>query len=187
MLDRLRHATDLTKFKADQLLRVNRVQGEIGTIRREIQLTRDQIAGAALELHRAQSPLPEAIEQLCIAVDRLNAQIMEREGIIAAIQAEPPPQMNATSTTPQPMHYAASVQSAATAIARPAQACPHCGFGAPLQATFCPNCGKPLPKPSAPAESPMAESQTDSDTLSDDTSDTSDTSDIPKNQGDSGG
>lgn len=169
MLDRLRHATEVTKFKADQLLRVNRVQGEIGTIRREVQLTRDRIAGAAIELHRNGQVLPIEIEQLCIAVDRLNAQIMEREGIIVAIQAEPPPQLVA-ATASQPMQYgAASVQSAT--VARPAQACPHCGFGAPLQATFCPNCGKALPKPSAPAEPPTTDSQPNSDTPADTQSD----------------
>jgi hypothetical protein len=182
MLDRLRHVGDVTKFKADQLLRVNRVQSEISNLRREIQTTRDRIASAALELHRSDSLLPAEIEQLCTAVDRLNAQIMEREALIAAIQAELPPQLAVP-----PVTYGAPAIQPTT---RPTRACPHCGFGAPVHAAFCPNCGKALPKsaePSAPspADQPADEVQLDSnapstsESIPPDTLDTTDTSDTP--------
>lgn len=142
MLDRLRYATEVTKFKADQLLRVKRVQGEITSLRREIQLVRDRIAGAVLELRRGGQALPAEVEQLCLEIDRLNAQIAEREALIAMIQAEPPPQMPPSASQ---SHQTLAAQSPAADI-RPTRPCPYCGFRAPLRAAFCPNCGKALPK-----------------------------------------
>lgn len=157
MIDRLRHAADVAKFKADQLVRVNRVQSEISNLRREIQTMREAIASAALDLHRNGGLLHAELEQLCVVIDRLNAQIAEREAAIAAIQAELPPQLAAATTT-----YAATapaIQPAAQPAPRPTRVCPHCGFGAPAHAAFCLNCGRPLPKLAAPAE-PVAADQT---------------------------
>jgi hypothetical protein len=156
MIDRLRHAADVAKFKADQLLRVNRVQSEISNLRREIQTMREAIASAALDLHRSGGLLHAELEQLCVVIDRLNAQIAEREAAIAAIQAELPPQLATATTT-----YAATAPAIQPAqpAPRPTRVCPHCGFGAPAHAAFCPNCGRPLPKLAAPAE-PVAADQT---------------------------
>lgn len=181
MFDRLRYATEVTKFKADQLLRVNRVQGEIANLRREIQLVRDRIAGAVLELRRSGQVLPTEVEQLCLEIDRLNAQIAEREALIAAIQAEPPPQMPLSTSQ---SYQTLAAQSPTGSDIRPTRPCPYCGFRAPLQAAFCPHCGKALPKlpePVAPDSSKQPTSpavvpdMTDS-TSATDTADTTDTS-----------
>jgi hypothetical protein len=187
MLDRLRHATDVAKFKADQLLRVNRVQAEISNARREVQVVRDQIASAALELHRGGSLQHAEIEQLCVAIDRLNALISEREALVVAIQAEQPPTTTATVT------YAATasaiqpaVQSAAQPPIRPTHACPHCGFGAPLHAAFCPSCGKALPA----VTEPSTPDSIDQDTTAQATQPEVDQYDAPNNpadQSDTGG
>ena len=85
MLDRLRHATDVTKFKAAQLLRVNRVQGEIANIRRKVQLARDRIAAAALELHRVGSPLPSVVSKGRISHQGQTFASIERAEIALVI------------------------------------------------------------------------------------------------------
>lgn len=183
MLDRLRHATDVAKFKADQLLRVNRVQAEISNIRREVQVIRDQIASAALELHRSGSLQHVEIEQLCGAIDRLNAQIIERESLVAAIQAEQPPLAAATVT------YAATapaVQPSVQATSRPTRICPHCGFGAPLHAAFCPNCGKSLPAVSEPSAPDVLDQDATAQATQPEV-DQSDASDNRPDQSDTGG
>ena len=133
IFDRLKHGVDVTKFKADQLLRVNRVQGEIGDLRREIFGVREKIADAVIDLHKQNTLSHSELEDLCIAIDKVDAQIAEKEALIANIRSEVPPQpvayppsaIPATSTTP----------------------CPNCHFNAPVGAAFCPNCGKPIPAP----------------------------------------
>jgi len=136
ILDQFRRGVDVAKFKADQLMRINRVQGEVGDLRREIQGVREKIATAAIELHK-QGPLSyPGLEELCAAIDRIEAQIVEKEALIARIRAEVPPQ----ATPPTLVSSANSVNP-----------CPHCGFDAPVGAAFCPNCGKSIPAASEAA------------------------------------
>ncbi len=52
IFDRLRRGVDLTKFKADQLLRINRIQGEIDSLHQRIAEVQRRIAGKAIELHQ---------------------------------------------------------------------------------------------------------------------------------------
>jgi rRNA maturation endonuclease Nob1 len=133
ILDQLRRGVDTAKFKADQLMRINRVQGEIGNIRREIQATREKIANAAIELHQKSALSHQELEGLCIAIDGLSAQIAEKEAQIGSIRAEMPPQ---------------------SYVAKSVNPCPNCYFDVPIGAAFCPNCGKAMPQPS---EQPVAE------------------------------
>ena len=51
ILDQLRRGADTARAKADQMLRINRVQGEIKSIHREIQAQREKIADGVIELH----------------------------------------------------------------------------------------------------------------------------------------
>lgn len=83
MLDRIRHAADVAKFKADQMMRINRLQGEISNLRREIQAVREKIADAVVGLHQKSLLSHQELEDLCVAIDGLNAQIAEKEVQIA--------------------------------------------------------------------------------------------------------
>jgi hypothetical protein len=134
IFDRLKQGVDVTKFKADQLLRINRVQGEIGNLRGEIQQVRVKIASAAIELHKQSALSYPELEELCVGIDQLEIQIAEKEQLIASIRAEVPPQM--PSATPP-----------STMATNP---CPHCRFNVPVGAAFCPNCGQAIPQPSEP-------------------------------------
>lgn len=135
ILDHLRRGVDSAKFKTDQLLRINRLQVEIGDIKREIQVTREKIASAVLELHQKGALSHQELENLCAAIDRYNGMITEKEVKIASVRAEQPQQT---------LSYAV----------QPANPCPKCRFDVPTGAAFCPNCGAAMPaavNPETPA------------------------------------
>ena len=133
LFNRFKHGVDVTKFKADQLMRVNRVQGEIEGLRRQISEVRLQIAGAALNLHQKGALANPELEELCLKIDDLQRMIGDKEARIAAIRAEEPP--------PGPTGYYASLNP-----------CPNCNFEVPPGAAFCTNCGNAMPAPAKPEE-----------------------------------
>lgn len=75
MLDRLRRTTDVAKFKADQLLRVNRAQNDIYAVQHEIDLVRARIAALTYELHQQGRLKQDELTTLCQTIDQYNAQI----------------------------------------------------------------------------------------------------------------
>ena len=89
-LDSLRRGADSAKAKADQMMQINRVQGEIKGIRREIQAEREKIAEGVIELHQQGALSHQELTDLCTAVEGLNAQIAEKEAQIESIRAETP-------------------------------------------------------------------------------------------------
>jgi RNA polymerase subunit RPABC4/transcription elongation factor Spt4 len=134
IFDKAKQGVDVAKFKADQLLRVNKVQNEIGALRRDILGVREKVAEAVVQLHK-QGPLsyPE-VEDLCLKIDQLEAQIAEKDAQVAAIRAEQPP-----------VAAVAAGVVAATVAGQPTAACPHCRTAVPIDAAFCPNCGQQIP------------------------------------------
>jgi len=139
LLDQLRHGVDVTKFKADQALRINRVQNEIGGLRREILGVREKIANAVLQLHKQNALSHPELEEMCASIDQIELRIAEKEAQINSIRAEVPPQ-TVRSSTPVSQPSAPSISGT---LLNP---CPHCMFDAPVGAAFCPNCGKPIPQ-----------------------------------------
>lgn len=127
-INRLKHGMDLTKFKADQLVRINQVQTEINERRDRIGSIHRQLAAAAIDLHRRGALSNPELTELCQAIDGLNRVIAEKESLIAAIRVEPAPQY---------LEPAAPI---------PANPCRSCGSGIPAGAEFCPNCGLSIPQ-----------------------------------------
>ncbi len=134
MFDRIRQSVDLAKFKADQLVRINRLQGEVASLRREIHSVRGKIADAAIKLHKQSALSQPELEELCAAIDQLKVQITEKETQIAGIRAEVPRPVSVKYTPP-------------SSIVK-MNPCPNCGFDAPFGAVFCPDCGNTMPGPS---------------------------------------
>ncbi len=139
LLDQLRHGVDVTKFKADQALRINRVQNEIGGLRRDILGIREKIADAVLQLHKQNALSYSELEEMCASIDQIDLRIAEKEAQINSIRAEVPPQ---TARPSMPTYQ----PSAPTAPGTPRNPCPNCMFDAPIGAAFCPNCGKSIPQ-----------------------------------------
>lgn len=90
LLDSLRKGADSAKAKADQMMQVNRVQGEIKGIRREIEAEREKIADGVIDLHKQGALSDQGLMDLCTAIEGLNAQITEKEAQIESIRAETP-------------------------------------------------------------------------------------------------
>ena len=95
ILDQLKRGADTAKAKADQMMQINRVQGEIKGIRGEIQALRDKIADGVIELRQKGALSDQGLEDLCAKIDGLNAQITEKEAQIASIRAGTPPETKA--------------------------------------------------------------------------------------------
>ncbi len=136
VFNRLKHGVDVTKFKADQLLKINRVRGEIDVLLQDIAQHQKKIALKAIELHQAGVLSNPELDQLCLGIDDINQLIRQKEAQIAAIRAEEAPQY-----IPPPIGV----------VQNP---CSTCGFDVPISASFCPNCGKTVipPQPTTTSE-----------------------------------
>ncbi len=171
MFDRLKQAANITKFKADQLLRVQSVQNEIGGINQQLNALKDRIASTVIDLHKRGALQVPELDELIGSADGLLAQIAQKEAQIAAIKAEvgpqsaPPqpqpgyPQQGGYPPQPQggyPPPPAAPLpnyppQQAATKV------CPNCQTVIPAAAMFCTTCGYSFQAAPPPqAEAPKA-------------------------------
>lgn len=128
--DRLKHGVDVTKFKADQAMRIREIQSEIDFVRRDISIVRDQIATATLNLYKEGVTADDKLEELCVKIDQFNEQIKLKNNLIASIRAEPPPRV------PQSAYQHPAVNP-----------CPNCRFDVPKGSLFCTNCGNSMPEP----------------------------------------
>jgi len=127
------------KWKADQLVRSNKVQQEISNVKREIATARDQIAGVVLDMRQRGEQVPAELEPVCASIDGLMATLAEHEAQLATINAEQAP----------------AAPGAAPAYAAPGAAtkvCPSCHTNVPAAAMFCTTCGFNFAQaPAAPA------------------------------------
>jgi RNA polymerase subunit RPABC4/transcription elongation factor Spt4 len=173
----LNQTVSSTKFKADQLIKINNIQTEIAGIQRDAGGVREQIANMVVELHqRGALPVPE-LEPLCAQLEGLLAQIMEKTHMIEAIKAEPvpgqapqpqvPPQQYPQPGYPQQGYPQQQPyppqQPPAPAPYPPAPApmagtksCPNCQATVPAAVMFCPNCGFNFPPAAEAAPAPAA-------------------------------
>ncbi len=146
----LNQTVNSTKFKADQLLKINNIQGEIGGLQREANTVREQIASTVVELHqRGALPVPE-LEGLCAQVEALLAQVAEKQRQIEAIRAEPMPGQAPAAAPQQPVYPAQPAPVPApypnqVASAVDTKVCPTCQATVPGVVVFCPNCGFNFP------------------------------------------
>jgi predicted nucleic acid-binding Zn ribbon protein len=128
IFDRLQHGAELAKFKANQLLRINHVQGEINGIKREIQVVRENVVTTTITLHQNGSLSIPELEELCLVIDKLKDDIRDKEALIESIRAE----SLDTPTAPAP-------------LSKPTNPCPKCNYDVPMGSAFCINCGTEMP------------------------------------------
>jgi hypothetical protein len=145
MFDRFKRGVDVAKFKADQLMRANRVQNEIGGLRREIQNVREKIANDVIELHKQTALSHAGLDELCVQIDQFEAQIGEKEKQIESIRAEQPPEVIKAPPTAAPQSSEATaapqIIDAEPASTPDASKCANCGAALQANVEFCPECG----------------------------------------------
>ena len=166
-IERIKHGVDLTKFKAEQAIRVNHIQGEIGELRKEISTVKEMIALTALELYKDDAISNQELQTLCLKIDELNEKINEKEILITSIKAEKSPSLeiptqqsvpinpcpNCSNDVPELALFCPSCGSQMPQISKPQSKevisqttqCDNCGFAIPLNAVFCPDCGQKNP------------------------------------------
>lgn len=125
VLDEMKRRRDQVALEADKMLRINRKQGEIGQLRKQVEQSIVQLGNAALGLHSLGIALPSELTAVCQQIDALSAQILQAEQEVERIRQE---------TLPEPAPLAGT-------------RCLTCGFMVPDAAAFCPNCGSARPKP----------------------------------------
>lgn len=148
--DRIAHATAVTKWKADQQMRLLKSQNQIREIEVQIREQKSNLADETLNLYAAQKLETESLQEICATIDALKAQIQEQLNLQEKIKQEQPPQLVASTSRPEFVETqeatnedgresnlgssSASVASDATGLM-----CPQCKR--PLAVRFCPEHG----------------------------------------------
>jgi NADH pyrophosphatase NudC (nudix superfamily) len=108
-------AADRAKFEADKMLRVKRMNDEIGNLANEIEQATLAIGTKAIELRIAE------LEELIQKVEILQTELAAKKAELEAAKAE-----EIEETAPS------------------ARYCPNCGAAVQAGAKFCPSCGHKL-------------------------------------------
>lgn len=127
-VNRIKKGLNVTKFKADQMLRINNLQSEITAIQQQMNVLQMEVAKMAYAAHKQGHLENPELDPLFEKYDSLMENIKEREQMIAAIRSEEIPV--------QPDNEPGF----------PKNPCPHCGYDLPDGAVFCPNCGLEVPE-----------------------------------------
>ncbi|HOU24645.1 MAG TPA: zinc ribbon domain-containing protein, partial [Anaerolineae bacterium] len=152
LFDRVKRETSKAAFEADRLLRIRRVEGMIGDIRRQITQQSYQIGTKAIELSRSgQLDSPPELVALCQQAHQLEQQVAEKEAEIVRIRQEVAPEPPPRPDVVRP----AGVGRKAT----DGHICPRCQIGLPAEALFCPRCGGPAEDVAPPATSDVTIAQ----------------------------
>jgi len=147
VLDEMKRRKDQVALEADKLLRVNRKQGEISQLNKQMDALRLQLASRAYELYQQGLSLPEDLPKTCQQLDDVRARIGEIQSQIEQIKQETLPPL--TVMVPCAACGAAMAETAAfcptcgapRSQPKPTKACFTCGQSLPIDAKFCGSCG----------------------------------------------
>jgi len=119
-------AAEQAKFEADKLMRVNKLNSEVGDLTRQLSQTTASIGAKVMELQAAGKIQVPELEGLISQVKLLEAQLAAKKADWDAAKA---------------LKFEAV---AAAAAAAPADKCPSCGAAVQPGTKFCPSCGQKL-------------------------------------------
>lgn len=81
-------AADQAKFEADKLVRVNRLNSEIGDVQAQLRDIKVNIAERVLEAHKAGEPVPSSIADMISRVRQLEDRLAVTRTQLEAVRAE---------------------------------------------------------------------------------------------------
>ncbi len=121
-------AAEQARFEADKLMRINKLNSEVGELAHQKDQTIAGIGNKVIELRAAGTlQMPE--------LDELIGQVQVLEGQIAAKKAE--------LEVVKASKFEAAAPATAEAAAE-AKHCPNCGMAIQPGTKFCPSCGQKL-------------------------------------------
>lgn len=143
---RLSHAAAVTKWKADQQMRVLKCQNQIRDLEGQIKVQKSLLADTALSLYTQQKLTHEELIQICNAISQLHSQIKDQHNLEDMIKQERGPELSSYSAS-----YPPAVSGEVAAEATSGLVCPQCNR--PLRGRFCPEHGvEGVPAPSQPTQ-----------------------------------
>ncbi len=136
---KLAEGVDRARFEAEKFQRVTAIQGEISTLRRQIDGKRLEFGDRALELFKAGAIQSPTLAAILREIEALQASLTLKEEELRHVQG----QVFIEPTTTRAQNVPISVEPPrppAPPVAG-SKTCPSCGFQMPQTAVFCPNCG----------------------------------------------
>jgi len=124
--DKVSHAATVTKWKADQQMRILKVQGEINEIEQKIRVEKSDLADTTLNIFFQDNLLNEELKVICTKISDLRNQINEKQRFQEAIRLERPPE--------QPVYTSKVIETPSGLV------CPECGKE--IVGKYCPEHGK---------------------------------------------
>ena len=143
---KLAEGVDRARFEAEKFQRVTAIQGEISTLRRQIDGKRLEFGDRALELFKAGAIQSPTLAAILREIEALQASLTLKEEELRHVQG----QVFIEPTTTRAQNVPISVEPPRPPAPAPpppappvagSKTCPSCGFQMPQTAVFCPNCG----------------------------------------------
>lgn len=135
--DRMEHAANVVKWKADQQRRILAKQGEIRDVEAQIRTLKTSLAETALELYEADQLKEKGLLEICDQIAEGRSAISSKEDELEVIRNEEPPEEPESPPVPADVETSGLV-------------CPECGRA--LVGKFCPEHGAEGVEPESEAE-----------------------------------
>jgi len=151
--ERLSHAAAVAKWKADQQMRLFRIQNQISGLENKIRSQKALLADTALALYAQERLSEDELKQICAAIAQLHEQIRQQQQLQEAVRQERPPEPQAYSVSYPPSSPSPAPANEPTS----GLVCPQCGRS--LAGRFCPEHGlEGIQKPQSQSQEGSAES-----------------------------
>ncbi|MBP6355613.1 MAG: hypothetical protein KA318_07935 [Nitrosomonas sp.] len=95
--DKIAHAADVAKWKADQQIRLFKSQSRINEIENKIKAEKSILADKALSLYAQEQLAEDKLRQICASINALHNQIIEQQNLQEAIRSERAPEQQGYS------------------------------------------------------------------------------------------
>ena len=149
---KLKSGAGKVAFEADKMGRLNKAQGELGQIKRQIETSFTRLGETFYQHFNNQDGEAPDYADLCAKITELERQVGVKGEDIQRINAET---YNPAGSPPAPAHAPAPIPFVAPAPAAPiapptpveaapaasAKFCTNCGTEIPVGVKFCPDCG----------------------------------------------
>ncbi len=138
---KLKSGAGKVAFEAEKLARVNKAQGELGQLKRQVEAGFTKLGELYYHQYRYPGAGTPAFEDLCRQIEELEKQIEAKNIEIQQINAE-----TYGAPAPQPVPAPAPAAPAAPAAEVPqTKVCPNCSREMAASVKFCPDCGTKMP------------------------------------------